>query len=118
MESFDILSNFVGFSQGAALAYTFALLYPEGVSSLAGLSGFLPDGALTLAKGQPLKRKPIFLAHGTQDELVPVKRARQAVKLLEQAGAQVTYCEDDVGHKLSVSCFRGLESFFRSKKPG
>jgi hypothetical protein len=35
------------------------------------------------------------------------------VALLEKAGATVTYCEEDVGHKLSAGCFRGLESYFR-----
>ena len=54
----------------------------------------------------------MFLAHGAFDEIVPVGRAREAVKLLGQAGAQVTYCEDDVGHKLSLSCFQSLQTFF------
>lgn len=101
----------MGFSQGAALAFALALLYPAEVGSLAGLSGFLPEGAQALARNRPLIDKRIFLAHGTQDELVPVERARQAVNTLEEAGAQVTYCEDDVGHKLSATCFDGLERF-------
>lgn len=102
----------VGFSQGAALAYSFALYYPWQIRSLAGLSGFLPDGAQALSRNRPLVDKKIFIAHGTQDELVSVGRARDAVKLLGEAGAQVTYCEDDVGHKLSASCFQGLQTFF------
>ena len=102
----------VGFSQGAALAYTFALTYPARVRALAGLSGFLPDGAVALARDLPLRDKPVFIAHGTQDELVPVERARQAADLLKQAGAKVAYCEDEVGHKLSADCFRGMQYFF------
>jgi len=102
----------VGFSQGAALAFVYALLYPAQVKSLAGLSGFLPDGAGSLVEGQPLRDRPIFMAHGTRDELVPVERARRAADLLRQAGAQVHYCEDDVGHKLSLDCFRALQTFF------
>ena len=35
------------------------------------------------------------------------------MSLLEQAGAQVTYCEADVGHKVSADCLRGLENFFK-----
>ena len=105
--------SLVGFSQGAALAFTLALLFPERVRAVAGLSGFLPDGAsVNLAEGT-LKHKPVFLAHGTRDELVPVERARQAVKQLQQSGAQVDYCEDNVGHKLSATCFRSLEVFFQ-----
>lgn len=106
----------MGFSQGAALAYTFSLLYPVRVMAIAGLSGFLPDGSEALARNQPLKGKPIFVAHGSQDETVPVGRARQAVEVLEAAGAKVTYCEDDVGHKLSAKCFRALETFFKSEE--
>jgi phospholipase/carboxylesterase len=102
----------VGFSQGAALIYTFAFLYPDRVRALAGLSGFLPDGVYPLVRERPLIDKPVFVAHGTRDATVPVTRARQSVELLQQAGAEVTYCEDDVGHKLSLNCFRGLEKFF------
>jgi phospholipase/carboxylesterase len=102
----------VGFSQGAALMYTFGLLYPERVRALAGLAGFLPDGVYPLVRERPLIDKPVFIAHGTRDATVPVERARQSVELLQQAGAEVTYCEDNVGHKLSLTCFKALEKFF------
>ncbi len=102
----------VGFSQGAALAYTYALLNPGQVTALAGLSGFLPEGAGLLAAGQPLLDMPVFMTHGSLDELVPLERARQAQRILEQAGAYVSFCEDEVGHRLSASCFRNLEIFF------
>lgn len=104
--------SLVGFSQGAAVAYTLGLLYPTWMQKLAGLAGFVPDGAEALVAGRPLEGKPVFHAHGLRDERVPVERARQAVELLEQAGARVTYCEDDVGHKLSLNCFKGLQAFF------
>jgi predicted esterase len=44
--------------------------------------------------------------------MVGIERARAAIKILEQAGAQVTYCEDEVGHKVSVTCLRALKTFF------
>ena len=102
----------VGFSQGAALAYTALLKKPHSIVSMAGLSGFLPDGAEELATGKPLEGKRVFIAHGAKDERVDISRARQAVTLLQNAGAQVTYCEDDVGHKLSLNCFKGMQAFF------
>jgi predicted esterase len=34
--------------------------------------------------------------------------------LLEQSGAQITYCEDEMGHKLSSNCLRALESYLSS----
>ena len=104
--------HLAGFSQGAALAYTFALLEADRIASFAGLSGFLPDGAEALDIGDGLQGKPGFVAHGDQDDIVPVDRARKAVELFHKAGAQVTYCEDEVRHRLSANCFRGLEAFF------
>ena len=58
--------------------------------------------------------KPFFVAHGTQDKLVPVERARASIELLEQAGAQVTFCEAEVGHKVSLECLHGLEAFWKN----
>jgi phospholipase/carboxylesterase len=107
--------SLVGFSQGAALAHTFSLLHADKVTALAGLSGFLPEDAPHYIAAQPLQGKRVFIAHGTQDDTVPVERARWAVQTLQQAGAQVTYCEDNVGHKLSASCFNGLEGFFKNR---
>lgn len=101
----------MGFSQGAALAYAIALRYPEMVAAVMGLAGFLPNGAGEFVNDAPLRDIPVFVTHGTQDRLVPVTRARQAVQILESAGALVSYCEDDVGHKLSANCLRGMQFF-------
>jgi phospholipase/carboxylesterase len=103
--------HMVGFSQGAALVYSMAILQPERIATIAGLSGFLPDGASSWLEPERLHGLPVFIAHGSEDELVPVELARKGVEVLESAGADVTYCEDSVGHKLSAKCFRGLEAF-------
>lgn len=108
--------HLVGFSQGAALAYSFALLYPEKVTTMAGLSGFVPEASESFFRDNRLNGMPVFIAHGTQDELVPVERTRLGIGLLERAGAIVSYCEDDVGHKLSSSCFRSLGEFYKSMR--
>ncbi len=104
--------HLVGFSQGAALAFSFLLENAGRIASVASLSGFLPYGVDAIEIDESLAGIPIFIAHGSEDDLVPVDRARGAVAFLEAAGARVTYCEDEVGHKLSTNCFRGLESFF------
>jgi phospholipase/carboxylesterase len=106
--------HIIGFSQGAALAYTIATMHPEHVASLVVLSGFLPDGASVLLNPNRLRGLPVFVAHGTEDVLVPIERARMSVGLLEDAGATVVYCEDNVGHKLSAKCFHGLEAFYQN----
>jgi phospholipase/carboxylesterase len=107
-----------GFSQGGAFAYSLAMFHPDRVIALAGLASFLPDGAAAYLKNQKLVGKPIFVSHGLRDKLVPIARARQAVQLLDQSGAEVSYCESDVGHKLSADCFNGMEVFFREGETG
>jgi predicted esterase len=66
-----------------------------------------------LISGLPLQEKRIFIAHGTSDDIVPIRAARQTVDLLKKAGAQVEYCESDVGHKVSAICIPALEAFLR-----
>jgi len=104
--------NLMGFSQGASLAYAFAMLNPARTGSVAALAGPLPGGWEKLAGGVDLREKPFYIAHGTKDHTVPVSQARQAAATLEKLGARVTYCEAEVGHKLSTGCLHGLESFF------
>ena len=102
-----------GFSQGGALTNVLTLLYPQRVRKAAVLAGFMPGGVDDLIAQHVLAGKPIFVAHGTQDNLVPVERARGSIELLEDAGAQVIFCESEVGHKVSADCLRGLEAFFK-----
>jgi phospholipase/carboxylesterase len=106
--SFDVM----GFSQGAAMSNVLAFLYPHRIRKAGILAGFVPSGLEELVSQRPLEGKAFFVAHGTRDDKVTVDRARSSIALLEQAGAKVTYCEDDVAHKLSLNCLRALKEFF------
>ncbi len=103
--------DLMGFSQGATMINLIALLHPERVSKAAILSGFMPEGVENLIAGKPLVGKQLFVAHGTQDETIPIQEARHSIELLEKAGAQVTYCEEHVGHKVSAVCLRSLKEY-------
>ena len=106
------LFDVMGFSQGGAMASLLAFLSPQRIRRVGILAGFVPSGLDGLVSQRPLEGIPFFVAHGTKDEMVPVERARASIELLEQAGAHVTYCEDEVGHKVSVTCLRSLKEFF------
>jgi phospholipase/carboxylesterase len=106
-DSFDV----VGFSQGAALAGVFTLLYPGRISKLAMLAGFLPEGTETI-QPEALPAR-IFITHGTQDMMVSIERARAARNFFEQCGAQVQFCESDVTHKVSAECLRALVGYLQ-----
>lgn len=102
--------DLMGFSQGAAMAYGLALLFPERIRRLVALSGFLPEYA-EARLAQRLSGKLIFVTHGRNDELIPVEQARRAVALLKAVRARVTYCESDAGHKVSKECIKELNIF-------
>jgi len=102
----------MGFSQGAAMSNVLAFLYPQRIRKTGILAGFVPSGLEELVTQRPLQGKPFFVTHGTRDDMVSVDIARTSVKILEQAGASVTYCEDDVAHKVSVNCLHALKDFF------
>ena len=105
--TFDVM----GFSQGAAMSNVLAFLYSQRIRKTGILAGFVPGGLQELAPQRPLQGKPFFVTHGTKDDMVGIERARESIAILEQAGAQVTYCEDEVGHKVSVNCLRALKDF-------
>lgn len=104
--------DLAGFSQGAAVGYTLTLLHPQRIRSLAALSGFLPEGAGAYLQPGCLQGKEIFIAHGRQDDLIPVERARLAARVLQENGASVNLCEADVMHKVGRECFPEFERFY------
>lgn len=101
----------IGFSQGAAMSNILAFLYPQRVRKIGILAGFVPSGLEKYAEERPLKGKSVFVTHGTQDEMIPIDRARTSMEVLEQAGAKIAYCEDEVGHKVSLNCLRSLRNY-------
>ncbi|MBL8061820.1 MAG: alpha/beta fold hydrolase [Anaerolineales bacterium] len=106
-KQFDV----IGFSQGGAMVNVLGMLFPERVHKMGVLAGFVPAGLDAYIEKRSLEGKQVFVAHGTLDELVPIDRARASMQLMEQAGASITYCEDEVGHKLSSNCLRALEEY-------
>ncbi len=107
-QQFDVM----GFSQGAVMAYAMALLYPDRLRKVAALAGFIPHTWLYDFKPSSYSGLSLFIAHGTRDDVIPIKKSRQAAAWFKEHGAHVTFCEADIGHKLSADCFKGLGAFF------
>jgi predicted esterase len=104
----------MGFSQGAGLAFAAAAHRVAQPIGLASLAGFLPEGTDLGA----LPRTPVYWGHGIQDREVPIERARRDVTRLRHAGVDVTFCEAEVGHKLGADCLRGLAAWLARLPPG
>ena len=72
-----------GFSQGGAMALHTGLRHPERLAGVMALSCSLPLADTLADEAAPANRGvPIFMAHGTYDDVIPLARARQAHDVL------------------------------------
>lgn len=108
----DIPLDLLGFSQGGAIAITYALMFPEDVKKIAILAGFLPGQPVNYQPSPAFSKVQCFIAHGTRDELITIDRAHEMVARLRSFGASIDYCQSDVGHRISANCYRKLNEFF------
>lgn len=104
--------NLIGFSQGGALSLLYSLLYPEKIHKIACLSGFIPEGWNNMNISPANEATKYFIAHGSNDDIVPIKKAYQTKQALECLGANVEFCEAPVKHRISKNCYSKLENFF------
>lgn len=94
-----------GFSQGGAMTLDVGLSLP--LAGLCSLSGYLhatPEVAAT-----PIP--PVFIAHGRQDQVVPIAAAQQARDVLTALGVTVDHHEFNMGHEISLPVLAQLRQF-------
>jgi phospholipase/carboxylesterase len=81
-----------GFSQGGAISLFSGPRYPEQLAGIMGLSCYLLlEDRLPTERTRINYQTPIFLAHGTQDPVVEVRRGTEARQLLEAGGYPVEW---------------------------
>lgn len=81
-----------GFSQGCAMTLQTGLRHPEKLAGLLCLSGYLPLHTTFAAERHAANHgTPIFMAHGEQDQVIPIERAEQSRDLLQSLGYAVEW---------------------------
>jgi phospholipase/carboxylesterase len=101
-----------GFSQGGAVALHVGLRHSARLGGLLALSAYLPLAHAVAAEASPAGRETaVFLAHGTQDDLIPVARARLGREDLAALGSPVEYHEYPIGHTVSDAEVRDLAAW-------
>ena len=89
----------LGHSQGGALALCVALTEPERIAGMVAMSGrVIPEVLPMAAAPERMRGLRVFLAHGVDDPVVPVRHARAARDLLVQRGAVVDFREYPAEH--------------------
>jgi phospholipase/carboxylesterase len=107
-----------GFSQGGAIALHTALRHPVALAGVIALSSYLPLSSRLDGEGHPANaRTPIFMGHGTEDDIVPLARGRQTRDLLLARGAAVEWHEYPMPHSVSPAEIRDLGAWLRRVLP-
>ena len=93
----------MGFSQGCAMTLMAGLRFGQRLAGLVGLSGYLPLAAVTEAERHSANRDtPIFLAHGSADQVIPIARATASRDALKALGHPVEWHEYPMPHSVSA----------------
>jgi phospholipase/carboxylesterase len=101
-----------GFSQGCAMALLAGLRHGRRLAGIAGMSGYLPLASSTAAERSDANALvPIFLGHGTQDQVVPIERGRQSRDALAALGYAVEWHEYPMAHTVSMEEIRDLNGW-------
>ena len=116
LESLETMTNvplsrtiLCGFSQGGAMILDVGLNLP--LAGLCCLSGYLQFEPQPSESTFP----PVLIAHGTQDEIVPLKAARQARDKLTAVGVAVEYQEFDMGHEVQPPVIALMHKFISAR---
>jgi phospholipase/carboxylesterase len=88
-----------GFSQGGAIALQTGLRHSERLAGILALSTYLPLAETLGAEAAAANRGvPIFMAHGTEDPVIPLQRAAISRDQLRKLGYQVEWHEYPMPH--------------------
>jgi phospholipase/carboxylesterase len=104
-----------GFSQGCAMSLLAGLRYPRRLAGIAGMSGYLPLAQHTAAERSEANRDtPVFLAHGTMDDIVVFPRGEATRDALQALGQPVEWHAYPMGHSVCKEEIRDLEAWLRN----
>ncbi|MBA3661260.1 MAG: carboxylesterase [Gammaproteobacteria bacterium] len=88
-----------GFSQGAVIAYLAGLSSAHSLGGIVGLSGYLPRSAVQANVAN--QDTPIFIGHGTEDQIVSYALGKAACMYLKERGYPVSWHSYPMAHTAS-----------------
>jgi len=101
-----------GFSQGGAVVLQTALRHPKRLAGVLALSTYLPIAAKLAAERSPANADiPIFMAHGSYDDIIPLRRAQQSRDLLKELNYAVEWHEYPMPHSVCPEEIADISAF-------
>lgn len=103
-----------GFSQGCAMTLQTALRLEESLAGLVCLSGYLPLAAkVENERHKANQHTPIFMAHGTEDPVVPLLRAKESHKRLSDLGYNIEWHDYPMPHSVCAEEVQAIGQFLQ-----
>lgn len=103
-----------GFSQGSVIAFYSGLTYPSPLAGIVALSGLLPHAEELIASASPANQQiPIFIAHGTMDNIVPIKLGELSYQALVAAGYEVSWHTYPMAHSVCMEEISDISGFIQ-----
>jgi phospholipase/carboxylesterase len=103
-----------GFSQGGAIALQTGLRFPRALAGIMALSTYLPCAESLQREAAPANAGiPVFMAHGTEDPVLPYPMGVNSRQVLEQLGYGVEWHEYVMPHSVCSEEMRDIASWLR-----
>jgi phospholipase/carboxylesterase len=96
----------LGFSMGTIMSYAISLSRPHLFRGVVANSGYILEGTQLSYCWTQLGSTEFFVAHGTQDPVIPVQLARRARELLAANNVLFEYKEYPMAHEISEQSLR------------
>ena len=104
-----------GFSQGGAIALQTALRYKKKLAGVIALSTYLPlKSFLATEKSLENQLIPIFMAHGTHDDVISLATSKLSLAHLQAEQYQVQWHEYPIAHSVSIEEIDEIRTFLLS----
>ena len=101
-----------GFSQGGAIALHTALRYPLPLAGILAISTYLPlQSALAAERSEANGATPIFLGHGSQDPMIPLRYCEQSRRALREFGYPVETHTYPMAHSVCAEEIRDMDDW-------
>lgn len=107
----------LGFSQGGAMTLRYGLGRPETFAGLVVLSGSLWRVEDLVPELPAQRTQPLFIAHGTQDTVVPFEWGQRLVEFLIEQRYRPVFKPYRIGHQISPALVKDLRPWLNRVLP-
>jgi len=105
-----------GFSQGGVMSLFAGLRMKERLAGIIALSCYLPDPeSLPQESSTENHNTPIFMAHGNQDEIIPVSAGFKSYEILKEMGFSVDWRTYNMPHSVHPDEISDIAGFIKNQ---